>query len=512
MSYSRRLPAAKNSTTRSPDVIGWVVLALCAAIGIYGIAAPNSLAQVAGDITTTFFRSLDWFFLASVTAILILSLWLALGPAGRIVLGDDGEKPEFSTRSWLAMLFCAGMGIGLLFWGVAEPLIHYSGAPGSDPGTPAAARRALVITGFHWGLHAWAIYGVAALTLAYFGFRKGHPYLPGAPIRAAFSGRWVKYVAEGSDLIAILAVVFGVGGAITMGIFQMQTGIVLVTGKGADSITLATGILVVTFIAYMASALTPIDRGIMWLSNLNMVMAVGLMLVVIVFGPTAFLFESFVMSVGDYASNLASLSLRLYPYGEGQDWLQGWTLTYFIWWIAWAPFVGVFIARISRGRTIREFVLGVLVAPTMFSLLWFAVFGGAGLHGEIHGHMGLSQLVREDVSASLFALLDSMPFPTLLGGLSIALIFIFLVTGVDSATVVLGMLTTRGSLNPPVRRKLAWGIVLAVLAGALMLSGNPYAIRGVSVIGAVPFTFILLLQSVALVRALRSERKTEDAS
>ncbi|HET6612873.1 MAG TPA: BCCT family transporter [Kofleriaceae bacterium] len=487
-----------------------MVLVVCAAVGAYGITAPTSLATIANDITTTFFRGLDWFFLASVTAILVLSLWLAFGPAGRIVLGKEGEEPEFSTMSWLAMLFCAGMGIGLLFWGVAEPLIHYSGAPGSDPGTPAAARRALVLTGFHWGLHAWAIYGIAALVLAYFGFRKGYPYLPGAPIRAAFSGKWVKVVADASDLIAILAVVFGVGGAITMGIFQMQTGIALVTGKGSGSLTLSTVILAVTFVAYMASALTPIDRGIMWLSNLNMVMAIGLLLVVIVFGPTAFLFETFITSVGDYASNLASLSLRLYPYGDGQEWLYGWTLTYFIWWIAWAPFVGVFIARISRGRTIREFVLGVLVAPTMFSLLWFAVFGGAGLYSEIHGDIGLAHLVHEDVTASLFALLDTLPFPTVLGGLSIVLIFIFLVTGVDSATIVLGMLTTRGSLDPPVKRKIAWGVVLAVLAGALMLSDDPYAVRGVSIIGAIPFTFILLLQSVALLRALRDEKKNAE--
>jgi len=265
-------------------------------------------------------------------------------------------------------------------------------------------------------------------------------------------------------------------------------------------------ILVVLIIAYTASASTSLDKGIQWLSNINMALAVLLMVFVLSFGPTAHLLRGFVTAVGDYSAALVGLSLRLYPYNEGRVWLETWTLTYFLWWIAWAPFVGVFIARISRGRTIKQFVLGVLFVPTAFSLLWFSVFGGTGLDEEMNGAGGIARLVREDVSVALFSLFDRLPLSQLLSITALLLVFIFLVTSVDSATFVLGMLTTRGSLNPPTSRKLAWGLSLGALGGALMLSGNIDAVRAVAVLGALPFAFILLLQVAALLRVFARER------
>jgi glycine betaine transporter len=501
-------PSAVAAKRRFRPNLFHVTLPICAVVAAVGIASPDALADFAAAVTTTAFRALDWFFMALVSAFLILCLWLAFGRYGSVRLGRDTDRPDFSTASWLSMLFAAGMGVGLLFWGVAEPVTHYTGALGSEAGTPLAARRATVVTAFHWGLHAWSVYAVAALVLAYFGFRRGVPYLPGAPLRSAFRGRrWVGPVAATADALAVLAIAFGVAGSIGMGIFQLHTGLHILWGVPLNSMLVSTAILVVLIISYTASASTSLDKGIQWLSNINMVVAITLLLFVLIAGPTAHLLRGFVTSVGDYTAALVGLSLRLYPYDSGREWLETWTLTYFVWWIAWAPFVGVFIARISRGRTIKEFVLGVLFVPTLFSLLWFSVFGGTGLAEEMYGDGGIARLVREDVSVALFTLFDRLPLSSLLSGTAIVLVFIFLVTSVDSATFVLGMLTSRGSFDPPTSRKLAWGMILGLLGGALMLSGNIDVVRAVVVLGALPFALVMVLQVAALLKVFADERR-----
>ncbi len=481
------------------------MVSLCGVIAVLGLAWPNRLASVGAAVSSTAFDSLGWLFLTSVSTFLLLCLWVAFSRYGRLTLGRSGDEPEFSTASWLAMLFAAGMGSGLLFWGVAEPVIHYADPPVPPGGTPAAARRALVQTAFHWGIHAWAVYCMGGLVLAYFGFRKGLPYLPGAPLRHVFRGRWVVPVAGLADLIGVLAVAAGVGGSLGAGILQLRTGLAAFAGLPGGSTLVAFGILGVLMVAYMTSASTSLDKGIKWLSNINMGLAIALMLFVLAAGPTSFLLDVFATGIGDYVAALPSLSLRLFPYRDLEQWTHSWTLTYFIWWIAWAPFVGVFIARISKGRTIREFVLGVLLAPTAFSLLWFAVFGGAGIHEELHGAGGMVELVSEDVTVALFALFDRLPLAALLSGVAALLLFVFLVTSADSATYVLGMLTSHGSLVPTTQRKLLWGLVIGGLGGALMLTGNIDVLKSVIVTGAVPFTFVMLLQVVALLRALRAE-------
>jgi glycine betaine transporter len=485
----------------------WIALPLCAAVAAWGILDPGKLGEVAELFTHTVFGALDWFYMAAVTSFLLLCIWLALGRYGSIKLGGPEDEPEFSTVSWIAMLFAAGMGAGLLFWGAAEPLTHLVSPPIGVPSTAATARRAMVLTNFHWGLHAWAVYGIGGLVLAYFGFRKKTPYLAGAPLRAAFRGRWVEPVALLADVIAVLAVAFGVAGSLGMGTLQVQAGLHAVAGVSDSSLTVRVIILVSMAVCYMLSASTGLDKGIKWLSNINMGLAVLLLIFVLGTGPTGFLLSTFVTSLGDYASNLVGLSLRLYPFSDIDDWLASWTLTYFIWWIAWTPFVGIFIARISRGRTVRSFVLAVLLAPSLVSVLWFSVFGGAGFDMQMHGAGGLGALVREDVTAALFSIFDRMPMSELLSGIAIALVFIFIVTSVDSATYVLGMLTSRGSQNPSASRKLAWGIGLGALASTLLFAGDIAAVRAVAVLGAVPFTFILLLQVAALLRVLRTERE-----
>lgn len=442
------------------------------------------------------------------TGTVVLSLALAFSRFGKIVLGKEGEKPEFSTISWLSMLFAAGMGTGILFWGVAEPMTHYLGAPGLEAETQSGAHYALVLTAMHWGLHAWSIYAIAGLVLAYFCFCHERPYLPGEPIRSSFRGFWVEPVSKATDFLAIIAIVFGVAGSLTMGSLQIQSGLSLLFGVDRDSNLVTTAILLVLVIAYMSSAATSLDKGIKWLSNINIAICIALGLFLLIAGPSLYLLKMFFVSIGDYVRELPSLSTQFFPSKAESGWFHDWTITYFLWWIAWAPFVGVFIARISRGRTIREFILGVIFVPTIFSLLWFAILGGAGLYAEMSGAGGLSTVVAQDLTLALFTLFDGFPMSNALSFTAILLVFVFLVTSVDSATFVLGMLTSKGSMNPPVRKKLSWGITLGVLGGALTLSRNVDVVKSIAILGAIPFSIFLVLQIAGFLRVLiRDERR-----
>lgn len=444
------------------------------------------------------------------SAMLLLGLWLAFSRFGSLRLGQPDDVPEFSNISWFAMLFAAGMGTGIMFWGVAEPLTHFRGAPGLEAGTESGADQAMVITAMHWGVHAWAIYAISGLVLAYFCFRRGGRYLPGEPIRSMFSGRWVEPVATFTDLLAILAISFGVAAAMTMGTFQVQTGLSNIFEIDASSNMAAAGILLVLVAAYMTSAATSLDKGIRILSNLNIAIAVALGLFLWAIGPSYHVLKSYIFGLGNYAYQLPKLSIEILSNDSDKAWIRGWTITYFAWWIAWAPFVGVFIARISRGRTIREFILGVIFVPTLFSLLWFSILGGAGLYGELGGSTAITQAMSDGgEAAALFAFFGTFPMAKVLSVVAVLLVFIFLVTSVDSATFVLGMLTSEGSMDPPRNRKLAWGIVLGILGGALTLTRNVDVVKAIAIVGAIPFTFAMFLQIAAFLRALYVDEKLE---
>jgi len=495
--------------TRSIALV--VSLPLCVGFAVWGIGDPAGLADWAGRLTGTVFGALDWLYMLWVTGLLVLAAWLALGRHGRVRLGRDGERPEFSTPSWLSMLFAAGMGVGLLFWGVAEPVLHFDGAPGVEPGSRQAARHALTVTLFHWGFHAWAIYGLTALTLAYFAFKRGGSFMPGAALRAELSGRWVPAVAGLSNIVAVVAIALGVAGSIAMGVFQLQRGLFVLLETDPNSLAMSGAILLALVAAYALPLVTPLDAGVKWLSNVNMAVAVVLVLVLLLAGPTAFLMRGFVTATGDYLTGVVGLSFQLFTFEsrEVASWFQGWTLTYFFWWIAWAPFVGVFIARISRGRTIREFVAGVILVPTIFSVFWFAVLGGYALYEELYGLGGVVAMVRHDVSIALFTLLERLPYAGVLNATAMALGFVFLVTSVVSAAFVLGMLSGHDA-NPGKRSKLAWGLTLGVLGAAMIVAGDIQAVRALSVLGAVPFAAIMVLQVVALLRALAADRRLEE--
>ena len=490
----------------SVNTVFIVSMGFCLAIGAWGMIDPDSMTGTMLGFTNYMLTNGSWAWLFLCTCFLILSGYMAFGPYGHIRLGADDEEPEFSTVSWIAMLFAGGMGSGLLLWGAAEPMYHYVSPPGMEGSTPAAARQALVITNLHWGLHAWAIYAVCALVIAYFTFRKGQSSMISTPIKALFGGATGESLGKVADILAVLSVVFGLAGSLAMGTLGVRSGAFYAFGTD-QTITTSMIILVILFVSYMLSATTGVEKGIKILSNLNMVIAVLIMLLVLFAGPTQYILEAFIDSIGAYVSSIIVMSFKLFPFEGLSGWSAGWTLTYLIWWIAWGPFIGIFVARISRGRTIKEFCFGVVLVPTVFSMLWFAVFGAAGFYIELHGGGGLKEVIFEDVTKALFAFLGYFPAGTILNILAVALMFVFLVTSADSGTFVLSMMTTDGNLNPPVMQKMVWGTLIALLTAGTLFSGSVTVAKAMAITGAIPFSVIVMLQIVGFLREIRKERK-----
>ena len=495
---------ATSATRFTVNTVFVVSMAASAGIGIWGLVDPDSMTGTMLGFTNYMLTGVSWAWLFICSSFLFLSAYMAFGPYGHIRLGRDDEEPEFATVSWIAMLFAGGMGSGLLLWGPAEPMYHWISPPGMEGGTPEAARMALVITNLHWGFHAWAIYAVCALVIAYFTFRRNQPSMISTPIKSLFPGRTGEGVGQVADILAVLSVVFGLAGSLAMGSLAVRSGMFYAFGTD-ESVRTALIILAVLFVCYMLSATTGVDKGIKILSNVNMVIAIAIMLLVLFAGPTRFLLETFIDSIGNYFSSLFTVSFRLFPFEDLGGWSAGWTLTYLIWWIAWGPFIGIFVARISRGRTIREFCVGVILVPTLFSMLWFAVFGGAGFYIEMFGGGGLQEIIFEDATKALFAFLEYFPGAGILNILAVLLMFIFLVTSADSGTFVLSMMTTNGNLNPPTPQKLVWGTLIAALTAGTLLSESVTVAKAMAITGAIPFTAIVLMQVVAFLREIRHE-------
>ena len=493
------------------NIVMVVSMVLCAAIGLWGVIDPDAMTAAAQALVNYSLTALDWFFLLLCTFFVAFMAVIGFSKYGKIKLGGDDEKPEFSTGSWVAMLFAAGMGSGLLFWGVAEPIYHFTSPPGMEGGTPAAARQAFVITNFHWGFHAWSIYGCCALVIAYSTFRLGLPSMISTPILVGFKNifgpKTLKGIGSAADILAVVAVIFGLAGSLAMGTLMVRSGMSSVFGTDGSSTTISFMILAVLTVSFLISASTGVDKGIKILSNINMIVAIVILLVVLFAGPTAYLFQVFVNSIGDYLIQFIPISFKIYSFQPpaSWNWFHGWTLTYLIWWLAWGPFVGIFIARISRGRTIREFVIFVVGVPTIVSMLWFAAFGGAAIHIELFGSGGLSEKVFADVSAALFAFFEYFPATNVLNFLTVCLIFIFLVTSADSGTFVISMMTTNGNLNPAVRVKLIWGLIIAAITVGTLATGSVSVAKAMAITGAIPFTFIIILQMAGFVRMIRED-------
>lgn len=501
MSETRQDPEVPGMDGRNATMIGSAIIV--ATLAVLGALFPEPFGAVASkllDYTTTNF---GWFLLLSVFLLTVLLVGLAISEFGRIRLGPEGSRPEYSFVTWVAMLFSAGFGAGLVFWGVAEPMSHYFTTPFAtvEPQTPQAARLAMGYAFFHWGLSQWSVFAIVGLAVGLLQFRKRRDGLVSTTLEPIIGTRPGAKV--GVDVLAVIATVMGVATSVGLGVLQISGGIRTVFGVESSLLT-QMFVVAAMWLAYMLSSTTGLRRGIPWLSNLNLGLCVVLLVYVFIAGPTVFILNAFVLSLGDYLVNFVHYSLRLTPY-VGGSWVRDWTIFYWAWAIAWSPFVGAFVARVSRGRTIREFIVGVLVIPPSIACVWIAVFGGTALYEDLRHGAGIAEIVDQDVAQALFATYAQLPLTQVLSILSIVLVFTFLVTSADSATYVLASMTTRGRLNPPFIAKVIWGGLIAVIAAVLLAAGGLTSLQTASLVAALPFTILLLLMAFAIVRLLRRE-------
>jgi choline/glycine/proline betaine transport protein len=477
---------------------------LIAAIVLFGAVAPQAVGSFFTAGQAWIMGNLGWFYLLAVAGFFFFVIFLAVSSYGTIRLGPNHSEPDFSYGSWFAMLFSAGMGIGLVFFGVAEPIMHFTNPPVGEGGTVEAARAAMRITFFHWGVHAWAIYAIIGLALAYFGFRHGLPFT----IRSAFypliGDRIHGPIGHTIDIFAVLGTIFGVATSLGLGVLQINAGLTHLTGI-PNSLTVQ--VILIAVITGMAtiSVVAGLDAGIRRLSEFNMGLAALLLLFVAVSGPTVFLLRALVQNTGGYIDHFFERSFMLYAY-EPNDWIAGWTLFYWAWWISWSPFVGMFIARISRGRTIREFVLSVLFVPTGFTFLWMTVFGNTAINFQLSGlTTSVSEAVASSVPLALFAFLEQFPAASFTSALATLLVVTFFVTSADSAALVIDTITSGGSEEAPIWRRVFWALLSGVVAAVLLFAGGLQSLQTATIASALPFTVVMVVICYGMLKALRLE-------
>ena len=507
-------PVIEEHPAEEPQKLDRIVFGVTAAISVgfilWGFLSTDTLSSASGSSLSWVVHNMGWLFSLVASGFVLFVIWLAAGKFGSIPLGRDDEEPEFRTVSWIAMMFSAGMGIGLMFYGVSEPLSHFVKPP---PGTGAAGnshavQTAMATTLFHWTLHPWAIYAVVGLAVAYGVFRKGRSLL----ISSAFVPLLGERRATGPagkviDVLAIFATLFGSAASLGLGALQIGSGLEVVAGIGKVGNGVLVAIIAVLTVCFILSAVSGVAKGIQWLSNINMVLAVGLAVFVFVVGPTVFVLDLVPTAVGSYFQDLAMMSARTDAAGGDamKKWLSGWTIFYWAWWVSWTPFVGMFIARISRGRTIRQFVTGVLLVPSVVSLVWFAIFGGAGIDMQRGG----TDLAGEgSAEGTLFAMLGHMPLATVTTVVVMVLVAIFFVSGADAASIVMGTLSERGTLAPSRSTVIFWGAATGAVAAVMLLVGGTDALSGlqnITIVAALPFLVVMVGLAVALVKDLNAD-------
>lgn len=492
----------------------WVVFGVTAAITlafvIWGSVGTDSLKSASDKMLSGLIHNGGWAFMLAASGFVVFALWLAISRYGRIHLGAEGEEPEFKTVSWVAMMFSAGMGIGLMFYGVSEPLSHYTTPPpGTDPADSAERMQtAMATTLFHWTLHPWAIYAVVGLAIAYSTFRKRRRQT----ISAVFTPLIGEKHANGSvgraiDVLAIIATVFGSAASLGLGALQIGSGFTELDWMDKVSDSLLVVIIAVLTVAFVASAISGIEKGIQWLSNINMVLALVLAVFVFIAGPTVIVLDLLPTSVFSYLGDLPQLAGRTEAStGEGvADWLGSWTVFYWAWWISWTPFVGMFIARISRGRTIRQFVGGVILVPSTVSLVWFAIFGGTAMKLKEGGALG----GESTPEGQLFGVLQEFPIATATSLLVMILVGIFFVSGADAASIVMGTLSQKGALEPGRFVVVFWGVVTGAVAAIMLLVGTEgnalQGLQNLTILAAAPFVLVMIGMCISLMRDLRRD-------
>ncbi len=492
----------------------WVVFGVTAVIAVafvaWGFLSTKTLGSASSTALDWTVTNTGWLFVVLASAFVVFVIWLAAGRFGNIPLGTDDEEPEFRTVSWVAMMFSAGMGIGLMFYGVAEPISHFTTPPPGtgEAGNPQAVQTAMATTLFHWTLHPWAIYAVVGIAIAYGVFRKGRSQL----ISSAFAPLIGEKRANGGagkviDMLAIFATLFGSAASLGLGALQIGSGLEIVGGIGKVGNGLLVGIIAVLTVAFIASAVSGVAKGIQWLSNINMVLALALAVFVFAVGPTVFILDLVPTAVGSYFQDLAQMSARTDAAGGDAmaEWLSGWTVFYWAWWLSWTPFVGMFIARISRGRTIRQFVTGVLLVPSLVSLVWFAIFGGAGIDAQRNGADLAGASTTE---GQLFGLLETMPFSAVASVVVMVLVAIFFVSGADAASIVMGSLSQRGTIHPSRGNVIFWGVATGGVAAVMLTVGGDDALTGlqnITIVAALPFALVMVGLAWALVKDLRND-------
>lgn len=475
-----------------------------AIVVILGAVYPDEFGVISGNISTWISTYIGWYYMILVTLLVFLCVFLVLSPIGKLKLGLPDDKPEFKTISWLAMLFSAGMGIGLVFYGASEPITHFMEPPTEEGGTDAAMMESMRSTLIHYGFHAWAMYGVVALALAFSQFRRGEVGLLSKTLRPIFGDRVDGLLGIVVDVLSVFATVIGVAVSLGIGAMQINGGLNYLFDVPVNTFVQGIIIAVVT-VLFLMSAWSGLSRGIQYLSNTNMILAGILFAVIIVVGPTLLILNMMTASTGQYLGTFLQQSFDIAPLNDQKsEWLNTWTVYYWGWWMSWSPFVGIFIARVSRGRTVREFVLAVLFVPTVIAILWFSTFGTTGI------------TIAEQVPAifdmgaevQLFAVFNELPMGAILSIVTIFLVSSFFITSADSATFVLGMQTSFGSLTPSNRIKVIWGLSLSAIAFVLLLAGGETglnALQSAAIIAALPFSVVVILMAIAFYKDANAE-------
>ena len=502
-------PHAKSTVTRW---VFWPAAAIIVVFVLFATIFPAAATELFTSIQGNVIKWFGWYYVAAIALFVVFALWIGLSRYGDIKLGKDEDEPEFSIMSWFALLFAAGMGIGLVFFGVAEPLNHFaSPRPGVEGSPLVIAQQAMTQTYLHWGLHAWAIYVVVGVSIAYAVHRRNRPIsirwtLEPLLGRRRVAGGWGNLI----DVVALVGTLFGVATSLGLGVLQISSGLEQANIVQATTMT-QIGLILCIITLTIVSVVSGVGKGMKWLSNTNLILAALLMLVVLFTGPTLFLLREFVQSIGNYLQNVVGLTFNTLAFSgaEGEAWQAAWTTFYWGWWISWAPFVGIFIARISKGRTVRQFVAGVLLVPTTVGFLWFSVLGGAAIYRELFGAGGLiGDDGTVDTEGALFNLLGSLPGGTILTVGAILLIAIFFITSADSGALVMGMISTGGDVEPKNWLRIFWALASAAVAIALLLANGLQAIQTAAILTAVPFSVVIILMCISTAKAFHLEHAT----
>ncbi|NLY12297.1 MAG: choline BCCT transporter BetT [Gammaproteobacteria bacterium] len=495
--------STQTGRTISPPVFYTSAILITILVGFASIF-PDVSQDFFSQVQAWIVENVSWFYILTLALILIATVFMAASRYGDIKLGPDHSEPDYKNASWFAMLFSAGMGIGLMFFGVAEPVMHFIAPPVGEPNTIEAAREAMKLTFFHWGLHAWAVYAVVALILAFFSYRHGLPLTLRSALYPLIGDRIYGPIGHAVDIFAIISTVLGIATSLGYGVLQINSGFNYLFGLPIGTNVQVILIISITALATL-SVVTGLDKGVKRLSELNLILAVILLTLVLILGPTALLLKSFVENTGGYLSEIVSKTFNLYAY-DPTDWLGGWTLLYWGWWISWSPFVGMFIARVSRGRTIREFIVGILLVPSGFTFLWMTAFGNTSIYMIMkQGITSLADTVSADTSLALFAFLEHFPFSTVLSMVAVCMVILFFVTSADSGSLVIDMLASGGKTETPIWQRIFWASSTGFVAIALLIGGGLAALQTATIASALPFSAILLVSIWGLLKALDTD-------